>query len=169
MTRKALLVFLGIFIAALLIQGITWTELRLIDDYMWANQAEYVATGDVQQFDATRAYGHPGAPIIDGTIFVNKIFGLPYFEALVLFLALSNGLVIGSIAVTCHILRPKNLWWVPVAGMLALNRLYEYGSPPSVLAPLLLVLLSLLTLWIYENHSRARSIHYFLWGITGGL
>jgi len=170
-TRPFTEIFIRAFIIASTVYATTVGWPGILDDTMWANQAEYVLTGDVRQFDATRAYGHPGAPIIDGTILVHAVTGISFKRSLLLFLTFFSALIIAGISLLCYFIRPKDLWWLASTLSLSFGAqfLHDYGTPPSVVASLLLVLLSLLTLWIYENNSRVQLTHYLLWGITGGL
>ena len=141
----------------------------MVDNSMWANQTKYFETGDGRQFDATLAYGHPGGTVILGTLFVHKVVpDIKYNDALVIFLCILNGLIIASITCLCFILRPNNLWWLTSAGMLSLDRLYEFATPPSVVVTLLLVLFTLITLYIYEQkNTNLKTL--LIWGFIAGL
>ncbi len=160
----------GIFFIALIIQGATWKEFGMTDSRMWGSQAKYVLSSDPRQFNFAEAYGHPGGPIIEGTIIIHKLFPwLPYDQSVLVFITIFNSLIITAICALCYLLRKDKFWVAAVLGVLSLNRLYEYATPPSAVAPLLLVFLCLLTLYAYEHKTEIRPSMLVLWGVVGGL
>jgi len=143
--------FAGAFLVACLGQGFVYFNVGILDEAIWADQARYVETGSPEQYDPTRAYGHPGGPVILGTIAIHHVAGIAYETALPVFLTVFNSLVIAAIATLCHRLRPDSLWWLPVLGSLAVDKLYAVSTPTSAVVGPLLVLLTLLTLRILEQ------------------
>ena len=169
MKSKPLIIFIVIFITSLLLQGIQWREFDMADSGMWGHEAQYVLNNDPREFNFLEAYGHPGGPIIEGAIAFHQLLKLPYDQAVLAFVTLLNSLSIAGICALCFILRKNNLWWVAVFGILSLNRLYEYATPPTAIAATLIVFLCLLTLYIYENKERSEPLYLVLWGLIVGL
>jgi len=143
--------FIGAFLAACLGQGFVYFNVGILDEAIWSDQARYVETGSPEQYNPAHAYGHPGGPVIFGTIAVHHLAGISYETALPVFLTMFNGVVIAAIATLCRRLRPDSLWWLPVLGTLSVDKLYAVSTPTSAVAGPLLVLLTLLTLWIVEH------------------
>lgn len=144
-------VFVISLVLACSVQLISLFEIGPVDAVFWTKQASDVATGNPDQYNPTFAYGHPGGPVIEGTIATYIITGLPYNKSLLTFLGLFYGLLIALIASLCFALKKHALWWIPVLGVLSFDRLYLDATPPSALVSLILLLLFLLTLWIYEK------------------
>jgi len=165
MTRS---LFTAAFLVACLGQGFVFFNIGILDEAFWADQARYVEAGSPEQYNATHAYGHPGGPVILGTIAVHHLAGTSYETALPVFLTLFNSIVIAAIAVVCQRLRPDSLWWLPVLGTLSIDKFYAVSTPTSAVVGPLLVLLSLLTLWIVEH--KVVSWRWFAgWSIVAGL
>jgi len=143
------------FAVALLIaclgQGFVYFNVGILDEVFWSNQARFVEAGSPEQYNTAHAYGHPGGPVILGTIAVHHVAGVDYETALPVFLTTFNGVVITAIATLCRRLRPDRLWWLPVLGTLSVDRLYAVSTPTSAVAGPLIVLLTLLTLRIVER------------------
>ena len=143
--------FVGAFCMACLGQGFVFFNIGILDEAFWSDQARYVETGSPEQYNAAHAYGHPGGPVILGTIAVHHLAGISYETALPVFLMLFNSIVIATIATLCYRLRPDSLWWLPVLGTLSVDKLYAVSTPTSAVVGPLLVLLSLVTLRIVEQ------------------
>jgi hypothetical protein len=165
MTRS---LFAGAFLVACLGQWFVFFNIGILDEAFWADQARYVEAGSPEQYDPTRAYGHPGGPVILGTIAIHHVAGIAYETALPVFLTVFNSLVIAAIATLCHRLRPDSLWWLPVLGSLAVDKLYVVATPTSAVAGPLLVLLTLLTLRIV-NVEMVSWQRLAAWSIVAGL
>ena len=163
------IIFFCIFLFSFFLQGMRWKEFDIVDRGMWSNEAEYVQNNDPREFDFMLAYGYPAGSIIEGTIVLHQVFSVSYDQALLLIITLLNSIGIASICIMCIILRGNNLWWVAVFGILSLNRLYEYATPPSAVATVFIVLLCLLTLYIYEQKQNIKPIYLGLWGLVAGL
>ena len=139
------------FLTACLGQGFVFFNVGILDEAFWADQARYVEAGSPEQYNAAHAYGHPGGPVILGTIAVHHLAGISYETALPVFLTLFNSIVIATIATLCCRLRPDSLWWLPVVGTLSVDKLYTVSTPTSAVVGPLLVLLTLVTLCIVEQ------------------
>lgn len=161
-------VFFISFLAALLLQGLYLYELDMADTGMWAHQAEYVQTGNPAQFDPLAAYGHPGGPIIEGVIVLHQV-GLSYDQAMMVFLTLLDAVIIAGICTLCFLLSRDNYWWPVTIFTLSLNRLYEYSTPPSTIASLLLVFITLLTLYLCKKEGEPTRHELALWAMVSGL
>jgi hypothetical protein len=147
------LFFAAVCLVACLGQAFVFFDVGILDETFWSDQARYVEAGSPEQYNPAHAYGHPGGPVILGTIAVHHVTGAGYETALPIFLTMFNGVVIASIATLCRMLRPDSLWWLPVLGMLSVDKLYTVSTPTSALAGPLLVLLTLLTLRIVEQEN----------------
>ena len=163
------IIFFCIFIASFLLQGLRWKEFNIADGKMWGNEAQYVQNNDPREFDFLAAYGYPAGSIIEGNIIVHKVLNISYDQALLIIITLLNSLGIAGICIMCIILRGNNLWWMAVFGTLSLNRLYEYATPPTAVAAVFIVLLCLLTLYIYEQREKSKSPYLVLWSLTAGF
>ena len=147
------LFFAGAFLVACLGQGFVFFNVGILDEAFWSDQARYVEAGSPEQYNPAHAYGHPGGPVILGTIAVHHLAGISYEMALPVFLTLFNSTVIATIAMLCRRLRPDSLWWLPVLGTLSVDKLYAVSTPTSAVVGPLLVLLTLVTLRIVEQES----------------
>lgn len=139
----------------------------MIDSGMWGNEAKYVLLHDSREFDFLQAYGHPGGPIIEGTVVLSSLFNFSYENSVLIFVTLFDSLIIAGICALALTLRKKSLWWIAVFGTVVLNRLYDSATPPTAVATVLVVFLCLLTLYIIENKERMWSLA--LWGGISGL
>lgn len=161
-------VFFISFFCACLLQGIRWTTLSIIDQGMWANQAEYVETNNPQQFNPLTAYGHPGGPIIEGTIALHHM-GLSYNNALIFFLVVCNGFFIAVTCVLAWLLNKNRLWWISVLGILSMHPLYSEVTPTSAVVAILLSCLCLLTLYLLEYNGTIKNKHLIIWSFIAGF
>jgi hypothetical protein len=160
--------FLIFCIVAFALQGIRWMTTDIIDGTMWANQARYVATNNPEQFNAATAYGHPGGPLILGTIATQKLTGTSYHTSLLLFLTLISSILIAATCIISFALR-RNWWWtITLLGILSLHRLFNEATPPSALVSLLGVLLLFVTWYIYERPQSSRLPILLLWSVVAG-
>lgn len=157
------------FFVAAALQFYSIDTFRMYDLRIWGNQAHYLQTGDPRQFDGAAAYGHPGGTLIIGTTLIKNVADVSYEEALTLFLALADALVIVLICRISFALR-RNGWWVAaIFSFLTLNPLYTESTPPSSLASLLVVLLAALSLlFLYERKALVGWRHAALWGLVAG-
>jgi len=164
--------FAAAFCVACLGQGFVFFNIGILDEAFWADQARYVEAGSPEQFNAAHAYGHPGGPVILGTIAVHHLAGISYETALPVFLTLFNSIVIATIATLCRGLRPDSLWWLPVVGTLSVDKLYAVSTPTSALVGPLLVLLTLLTLRITLGILEQEKVSWRWlagWSLVAGL
>jgi hypothetical protein len=144
-------IFIFSLVIASIIQGFIFVKLDIVDLNMWAKQAEYVQTGNPAQFDFLQAYGHPGGPIIEGTIFFHSVFGLSYRNSLLIFMTILNSLAIAGASVLCYFISKNSLWWLTIVAILSSNWLYIFSTPPSIVVSILICLLGLFSLYIYEK------------------
>jgi hypothetical protein len=162
-------IFISAFLFVCFFQWLTLTGLGIVDLGMWAHQAQYVQTGDQREFNALWAYGHPGGPVIDGTIAIHNIFKISYDNSIVIFLTVFNALISAFICLLCYFLDKDHFWWISILGVLGLDMLYEVSTPPSAVASLLVVLLCLLTLFLYKNKEKINVKTLTVWSLVGGL
>lgn len=165
---RVLHVFLSTFLVALLVQGWLWQHIEFIDKYMWINHLQHVVRMDDQVFDKT-VYGHPGTPAMDIAIAVHWLFRIGPEPALLGSLALLNSLSIASAATLAFILKPASRWWLALAGMLMVNRLYFSSTPPTAVISPLLTFIILLTWWLYKKGKLVRWPETILWGVSLGI
>ncbi len=164
--------FAGAFLVACLGQGFVFFNVGILDEAFWSAQARYVEAGSPEQYNPAHAYGHPGGPVILGTIAVHHLAGISYETALPVFLTLFNSIVIATIATLCRRLRPDSLWWLPVLGTLSIDKLYAVSTPTSAVVGPLLVLLTLLTLRItlgILEHGAVSWWQLASWSLVAGL
>ena len=162
-------IFLVSLLVACLCQGVRWSVLGLVDDEQWAAQGYYVQVRDAREFDTEIAYGYPGGPVIDGTVLFHLVFRISYLAALIAFLSFFNALLIACIAVCAYAYRPDLLWIIALCGMLALNQLFIFATPPSAVAPLLIVLLCMLSLMIDAKRDLTPRWLLCAWSLVLGL
>ncbi|MEI6580970.1 MAG: hypothetical protein WCO07_02235 [bacterium] len=167
--QKLFFVLIFSFIIAFFFQWTRWKTFDFLDSSVWSNQAKYVETGDPQEFNALAAYGHPGGPIIEGTIVLHKMFKKSYNDSLVMFMTILNSLVITAICILCCLLRKNNLWWIAVLSTLSLSVMYDFSTPPSAIVSPLIVLMSLLTLYFYENKNKIKIQYFLIFSFVIGL
>ncbi|MFZ1019508.1 MAG: hypothetical protein WAN61_00755 [Minisyncoccia bacterium] len=166
--------FIFIFIFSFIVAGFfQWTRWKELDDFidgsMWSHQAEYVQTGNPSEFDAKAAYGHPGGPLIEGTIAFHQAFNISYDYSLIIFISIFNALIIAVSCALCFILRKNNLWWLAVLSALSFNIMYNVSTPPTALVSPLIVLLCLLTLYFYENKEKIKTPQTLFFAFILGL
>ncbi len=150
-----------------LVQFFYWQHTTLMDRAMWGAQAEYVWEGDARAFDAGHAYGHPGGPIVLGTIALAAPGIFSYDSALIIFLSLAVAGIVAGIFITTLKLRKNMYWSASVVGLLSAHPLYLDATAPSIVAGLLVVLLSLVTVY---THEQSKKIPLFIvWGLISGI
>lgn len=167
--HKILFIFVFSFIVASFFLSTRWETSDFIDAEAWANQVQYFQTNDPREFNPLGAYGHPGGPIIEGTIAINKMLNLPYENSLVVFVTIFNAIIIAGICALCFLLRKNNLWWVAVLGTLSLSAMYNFSTPPSAIVSPLIVFLCLLTLYFYENKEKIKFFPILFFSFIVGL
>ena len=166
--RTRILLFSAICVGALLLQGLRWGYFSISDGPLWGQEAATLLYGGSEEFDFLGAYGHPGGPILEGVLVLWKLFGVSPTYAVIFCVTLYAALLITAICAACFYVR-KDLYWVSgVFGILSLNWLYTYATPPSAVAPLLVVLLFLTTWQLYESE-KASNISLATWGAVAGL
>jgi hypothetical protein len=160
--------FLGAFaIACAGLTFIFYNPASLIDEGLWAHQAEWVSQGALEEFDLRKAYGHPGGPLIEASIALHAL-GLPYETALALFEVVAGALLIAGVVTLAYLLRGSALWSAGALGVLLLDPIYLDSSPPSYLATLLGAFLALYTLWLYERREEPAARVLLLWSAAAG-
>lgn len=167
--RHTIFIFIGVFFISVILFGIRWNKLMMIDSGMWADQAEYVLLDNPKEFDYLFAYGHPGGPIIEGTIILNKIFGLDYDRAVVIFAIFICSFFVALACALCFLMKKERLWWFAVFVTLVFNWMLGYGTPPSIISTILVTFLCLFTLYLYENTTRFQTLALVVWGVVAGL
>lgn len=156
-----------LFIIVFVFQYFFWNTLSFYDDTMWAKQAQDVLTANPERFNPATAYGHPGGPIIEGVIILQKITNLSYLQTLYLFLALAGSMCIVITSYFCHKLTQGYTWPVSTVLILTINSIYPYGTPPSILASLLVVFLAIYTLYLSRKTISNKLIIF--WSILSGI
>lgn len=141
----------------------------VLDGQMWADQAMYVQTNDPRQFNFRTAYGHPGATVIDGVILIHTLSGLPYSISITIFLTFIDALLIAAICTLCFKLKSKTWWWLGALIMFSSNVLFISATPPSAVVSLLIVLLGLISLYIYQQDKNQSGIVDTIWAVVAGL
>ncbi len=168
MNKYLIYIFIAAFLVASFFQGVRWNTFPIMDNTYWADQGFFVQSGNAQQFDASRAYGHPGGPIIEGEILIHTISSVSYDTALVIFLTLFNSLIIAFVCTLCFILRNDIGWSLVVLSTLSCNTLYHYSTPPTAVVSSLTVLLFLVTLYFFETKINS-TLSIVIWSLTAGI
>lgn len=174
-SKTKFLVLVFVFTISLFSQLIFYPKYDL-DRSMWANQAFYFEVNDERQYDFLLAYGHPGGPIIIGTILINDLLPvkhdvpiLNYIDALLLFSILINTIIISLICYLIYLLR-KNLFFVLTTLLvLGFHRFYLDLTPTSQVASLLFVLQAFYSLYIYENRTSLKFKDLFIFSVLSGF
>lgn len=165
--EKSTKVFVISFILLNILLGVRFYLLDMVDSGMWGHQAEYILSGDSQQFDFLGAYGHPGGTIVEGTILLQKITNTrSYFLVLILVSILCSTLGALS-ALLCEKLKKDSFWWMGVVITLGLTPFYESATPTSAVAAIGVSALTLLTFYILENGNSKKLFVY--WGMLSGF
>ena len=166
---KKSLVFLASLLTAMVVQSFIWSNFEYPDKYMWVDQARYIATKNPEAFNKFTAYGHPGTVVVEIAIIAHYLFDIPYVTASNGGLAIFNSFTIAACITLCFILRPKSTWYLVAGSLLVFNRLFMASTPPTAAASPLVVLLFLITLWLYEHAKKMRTWPFVFWGIVAGL
>ncbi|NVN97578.1 hypothetical protein HXX01_05150 [Candidatus Nomurabacteria bacterium] len=145
------------------------TSIFLTDHEMWANQINYFLSNNPQQFDFHMAYGHPGTTLVVLGAIIYKVFGVSFSHALTITISFIIALLTATSAVLCFILRPETLWWFTTAFILTMSRFYVTATPPTATVMSFVILLVLLSCWLYELKLFASRWLYFLYGVLLGL
>jgi hypothetical protein len=144
------------FLLCLFFQIIFLPSNTIIDQSMWANQALYFQNGDERQYDFLQAYGHPGGPVIEGTIILQKNFNINYEDSVYYLLILFNSFIIAFIVYLIFLWR-KSLYFVMTTFLiLGFHRFYPDLTPTSYIASLIFVLQAFYSLYLYENREKLK-------------
>jgi hypothetical protein len=168
-------VFIFAFCASLFFQGLRWVTGPLDDGFIWRIAANSFQTGNPHNFPNLDAYMHPGGPVVLGTAITQTITKTKYSVALGLFFTVFDSFAIAVLCASCYLLRRNLLWPLTVLGLLSFQPLYPDASlyqgltPPSIIVALLLPILTLFTLYLYENPYTTRTMTLGLWGIMAGF
>ncbi len=155
-----------IFVTSCILLGVRWLALDAGDVSIWADEARFVQTGDAREFDMGAGYGHPGGPVIEGTIALHAL-GLSWDLATRITVIILSSLAITILCLVCYALR-KDVWWPAVAFLiLTTSWMYHFVTPPSAVATALTVLLWTLTLYLLERPTKGW--HAAGWGIIAGM
>ena len=166
--RHPLLILSLVCLIAFVLQFIRWDALDMWDRGVWADEARFLMTGDPHEFDFLSGYGHPGGPILEGTIAMHTLTSLPEEFAVQWTMAILNTILIVGVTVLCYKIR-QDLFWVGAAFItVSMNWLYQYATPPSGLAAVLVPLVVLMTIYLCEYANGARLTGAALWGVVAG-
>jgi hypothetical protein len=152
--RNVAAVFAGVFLFSFLVQfGIWFTGAGYIDDTMWMDDALKFSRGVFPEFGSPTPV-HPGTGLL---LPAAVLLLLPLNPWITFHLALAGLMALGITAssYTAFLLRPKSLWWVGVAVLLAPNAIFPHATAPSALASVFAVLFVLLMLLAKELRGNA--------------
>jgi len=167
--KNALFIFAGVFLLGFIFFMFGVAPVQFPDKSMWADQIMFFETGDIRQFDFFLAYGHPGTPLLELGYLLHTVFQLPYVRAVELALGLLTCGITACCAVLCYRLFPYSDWWLFAAMTLLLNRLSAHGTPPTMAVMPLIVLIVLVTWWLWDVPSPLEGRFSLLWGAVFGL
>lgn len=166
-TQSAVLFFATLLVAAVL-QGILWTQHEVIDMFMWADQGEWLMSGNPNVFGFDKAYAHPGGTVVEGVLLLGKI-GLTGDVAVTAVIIIFNSVVITLCVWLCHKLR-RDWWWASaVLLLLSSHPLYLTATPTTAIAAPLVVLLCLFTIALFEKKLQPSAYVLAGWGVVSGL
>ncbi len=173
MDKKLILwLFVFSFVFSFVFFSLRGNIFYISDGDMWSKQAYFFETEDNKQFNFERGYGHPGGPIIEGTIVLHKILKIPYNNPdniLTFFVVIFNSLFIAGTCVLAYLLKKNKYWWLTVLSTLSINILYEFATPPTAIVTPLISFLCLFTLYLCENKEKIKISQLSLWALTAGL
>lgn len=161
-----IILFLAVFLIALLVQSTYFQHFFFIDYDRWIDRTLNLANdiltppAHLELFDQDNnfRYGpHPGTAIILPAALFYKL-GLSVHSSLLLSITLLTSFLTAAIVSTCHYLRPHSFWWLVVAAILCLHPLYFYGTPTNVVFAPIIPLLTLLALVTYEQRTKPLSL-----------
>jgi len=148
-------------------QTLRWVYMDTYDIGIWAEEADALLHGGSHEFDFLRAYGHPGGPVLEGTIVLEKLFPISYVTATAVFTSLCIGLLAFGVCVLSYRLRKDFFIAILSLVTIALNWMYQFATPPSGLAAAFAPLLFLYTLYIWERTALPLR-RVLLWGVLAG-
>jgi hypothetical protein len=150
--KEKILILTFIFFITCTFQWARWSGLNNSDIGMWNIEADAVVHGGPEEFNFLGAYGHPGGPILEGTILARAI-GIPfeYDQAIIVCISVLVGLATVAACVLCFLLRANMYWCAGVVSIVSLNWLYQFATPPSTVASAFFVVLLLVVLYLYEH------------------
>ncbi len=161
-------VFLVALLFSLIMQGIYWHHFVVLDAGHWVHATESLMTLSYEMFDEF-TYGYPGTPPMMLAIGIHWLFGLPVEQAFYGSLAVVVSIGCALAALICKLCRPHLLWWVGTMAALSTTTLYRHATPPSVVAIPYVVVMVLLSLYIFENRSRSQKWPVYLLGVATGV
>ncbi len=165
---RPLHVFLLSLLLSMALQGLYWNHFDVLDGQSWVQEAEALMTLSDTMFN-TFIYGYPGTPPLMLAIGVHWLFGVPLTEAFFGSLALIIALATATAAFLCALLRPNLPWWLGTTVSLSTTMLYRNATPPSAVVIPFIVIIVLLTLYIYEKKPITQRWPFILLGITIGV
>lgn len=161
-------IFLLAWLISLIIQGIYWNHFDVLDGHYWIEATKALMTLSYTMFD-TFTYGYPGAPPMMLAIGVHWLFGVPMIDAFYGSLALIISVTTATAAWLCARLRPHLLWWLGTTVALATTSLYRRATPPSAVAMPFIIVIILLSLYIYERRVGTARWPFILLGVAIGV
>lgn len=163
--RRKSFIILGVFLASLFLQGIRWHLFDMVDSNLWGNHAEYFLRDDPRAYDRMLAYGY-GGPVVEGTIAIRAVTGLPSDLATMAFVTLFNSAAAALAAALALMLTGSVAWALTVPAILSFNWLFYYATPPSGIAFTLVPLLFLMS-WLVFQRPAGRT--WIAWSALAGL
>lgn len=162
---KATLIFLGVFLTSLLVQGHVWSTSDYVDNKLWVPAVAQLATSTLPTPDQP-TYGYPATTLLlPGSMLVRQ--GIAPRPATTTTIVVLLSLFIALAALVAYLLRPQSPWWLAVAAIMVLSRVYPDATPPSALATASIPLICLLVLYAYQH--RKESLPFIALGLVGGV
>lgn len=161
-------IFITTFVVSLGLFALQY-KINVVDVPLWAEQAQ-VFEEHTTPFKTMDAYGHPGGPLLIGTIFIHKILpSISYTDAITIFISITSAFIVAAICVLAFVLKRNYIWLFTLLFILSINRLYYSSTPPTTLSTLLSIFLCLLSLYIFERKEKVKNIGIVSWGIISGI
>ncbi len=166
MRRKLLILGLAVFCATVALQSLMLSQDDMIDIDVWANEAEYLVTGNPLGFEGG-GYGYPAGPIIYGIISIHHATGITYHDSVLVFVTLFVSLIVSLCCVIAYLIQKKFWWPAAIFLTLSLAPMYQHATPTSSSISVIAVLLCLFTLYLLKIPVGRTLLIW--WGITAGF
>lgn len=168
MNSKPLL--LVVCVVSFVIQLALWHFDSFTDEYLWVTRIVHLREDFSRPIpiiiDVERYSGHPGMTAVLPAGLLH-ILGVPALESLRITVSLLVAVTATAIAAITRSLRPTSWWWLVTTSTVTFHPLFLHASPTNAIEAPLIVLVFLLTLFIYERRQLSSYQTLLLGGALG--